>query len=310
MTRDARRIAGMTLDAARERATLSSRGVDLSYLDFGGDGPLVIVTHANGFCAAPYAPMIEHLRERFRVLAIDARGHGHSSAPPPPEPYRWEEFAADLVAFAEHALARTGRRRVAMIVGHSFGGTTALTATAARPDLFARVATLDPVVMLARDLLQPGDPLVVPENSVYMAEVARKRRAVWPSREAALAKWRTTPLFGDWDARALELYVREGMRDRADGQVELACHPEVEAAVFAAAGRFDLLPHTAKLRVPGLVLHATRGDFSLGIHRRIAESAGPHVEVETFEAGHLLAMTEPERTAERLLAFTERTASA
>jgi hypothetical protein len=38
---------------------------------------------------------------------------------------------------------------------------------------------------------------------------------------------------------ALDAYVRYGFHDRADGQVELACAPEVEAACFMAAGAPD-----------------------------------------------------------------------
>ena len=42
---------------------------------------------------------------------------------------------------------------------------------------------------------------------------------------------------------ALAAYVRYGFRDRDDGQVELACVPEVEARCFEASSEPEGAPH-------------------------------------------------------------------
>ena len=60
--------------------------------------------------------------------------------------YAWSEFWSDLVAVAE-ALTKGGRERVALGLGHSFGGTSMVLAAAHRPGLFERLVLLDPVLM-------------------------------------------------------------------------------------------------------------------------------------------------------------------
>ena len=63
-------------DVLRRRISLPENGVEIAILDWGGDGPLALLHHANGFSAAVWGPVAEHLRGRFRVVAVDARGHG------------------------------------------------------------------------------------------------------------------------------------------------------------------------------------------------------------------------------------------
>ncbi len=57
---------------------------------------------------------------------------------------------------------------------------------------------------------------------------------------------------------ALAAYVRWGTVDRDDGQVELACPPEVEATLFEASAREGGAPlaweHLSSLSAPAVVL--------------------------------------------------------
>jgi pimeloyl-ACP methyl ester carboxylesterase len=62
----------------RRRLRLPSRGIELALVDWGGDGPLALLAHANGFCADVLGPLAERLRARFHVVGFDARGHGDS----------------------------------------------------------------------------------------------------------------------------------------------------------------------------------------------------------------------------------------
>ena len=89
-------------DVERRRLALPDRGVEIALLDWGGSGPLALLHHANGFCAATWALLAERLRPHYRVVALDARGHGDSTCPAPGPAYRWTEFMHDFVAVAEH----------------------------------------------------------------------------------------------------------------------------------------------------------------------------------------------------------------
>ena len=47
---DARTADAILADVIRRRVSLAS-GLEIALLDFGGDGPLALLHHANGFCA-------------------------------------------------------------------------------------------------------------------------------------------------------------------------------------------------------------------------------------------------------------------
>jgi pimeloyl-ACP methyl ester carboxylesterase len=290
----------------RESLPLPGRGVDLGLVDFGGAGPLAIFSHANGFCAALYEPIARRLATRYRVFAFDSRGHGRSSAPAPPEPYDWGEFIDDWRAVAAALCERTQSPRVELGIGHSFGGSCLLAAAAREPDRFGAIALIDPVII--PPLAQRSGPFQG-HGDHPMAATARRRTAVFPSRDAIRRAWARRGVFADWAPEVLEGYLRDGFRDREDGQVELCCAPEIEASIFELGPRLDLFAEIPSLRVPTLWLHAGRGNFPLPMVEQ-ATALSDAITLESWDAGHLMAMTDPDRVAERLLAFGETHAGA
>ena len=97
---------------------LQRDGVRLSRLDYGGDGPCVLLLHGLAGHAGEWAETAGWLTEHGRVVALDARGHGGS-----------ERLPADVspgahVADAAFAVERLGLDPV-VLVGQSLGGRTA-----------------------------------------------------------------------------------------------------------------------------------------------------------------------------------------
>ena len=82
----------MQFEVRRSRVALPTRGAEFALVDWGGEGPLCLFTHANGFCADTFGLVAERLRERYRVVGFDSRGHGDSTQLPAPDAYEWEEF--------------------------------------------------------------------------------------------------------------------------------------------------------------------------------------------------------------------------
>lgn len=291
-------------DVLRRKIRLPERGLELALLDWGGDGPLALLHHATGFCGATLGIVAEKLSATHRVIALDARGHGDSSIlEANPENYRWDQFGDDLVALARGLVIDLGYDQIDIAVGHSFGGTVTLLAAEKDPDIFRKVAMLDPVIFSKdqkkRKSLRnskaktPGSDL---------AEGARKRRAIWPSKDAILSSWRAKAFFQVWDERALELYIHEGFRTRPDGQVELKCSPEIEAKVFEMSGSADVFPRATDVQIPVLILHATQGNFDVELYKGLAASM-LRGQVEEFPSGHLMPMEAPNEVADRLLRF-------
>ncbi len=285
----------------RRTLRLPDRGVSLALVDWGGDGPLALFSHANGFCADTLGVVAERLRPRFRVIGFDSRGHGDSEKPAPPAPYAWEEFARDVGAVAEALVRELGVPRVALGLGHSFGGTATMTAAARRPDLFERVVLIDPVILPREGDSSGWRP---PPGQHPSAAIARKRAHVFASREALRAKWREKGTFGDWDPRALELYLDHAYADLADGRIELKCPGEIEASVYEAGGDFDPWTEIGKLRARGLLLHAGRGNFPLDFMQRFCAEADA-LECRSLDAPHLMPMTAPDLVADELLGWLD-----
>jgi pimeloyl-ACP methyl ester carboxylesterase len=290
----------MWTGVSRRAVPLPARGVTLSVLDWGGRGPLALLHHANGYCAALWAPVAERLRDRFRVMALDARGHGESSKPPPGDAYLWPEFGSDLAALAEVLAADAGR--VAVGVGHSFGGTATLLAAAWRPELFERIVLLDPVI-LPSSATPPELRRAV--RGSEMAEGARRRRQVFPDRASARERWQGRSPVSSWTPRAFDLYVEHGLLARADGGVELACAGEVEAAIYERGASVDAIAEARGVRCPALVLRASRGDFPRATYEALVR-AMPDAELRDVDTGHFVPMEDPELVAREVLAFSAR----
>jgi pimeloyl-ACP methyl ester carboxylesterase len=275
--------------------TLPGRGIRIAAYDWGGPGPAVLCAHATGFCGRLWEPVAEALGGELRVVAYDARGHGDSDAPEPGAAYAWEELARDAVVLAEQLCRLLDLPRFAIGAGNSMGGAITLAAASRLPGRFERLVLIDPVVLPAgvdRTRIARSNP---------MSDGARKRRSVFPSRAAVVDAYRERRLFADWQPRALELYAAHGFRERADGQVELCCAPEVEASVFSNAGGLDPVPEARQLRVPGVLLHASRGDFDLATYQALAAQSA-WLRVESLDCGHLAPMIDPGLVAARLRA--------
>ena len=94
-----------------------SAGV-FTYLDSGGDGVPTVLLHAMGRSAADWQPVFDRAPSRFRLLALDSRGHGGSCRP---STYSFEAMRDDVSEFAD----ALGLDRF-HLVGHSMGATTAI----------------------------------------------------------------------------------------------------------------------------------------------------------------------------------------
>ncbi|MCX6093219.1 MAG: alpha/beta hydrolase [Candidatus Bipolaricaulota bacterium] len=110
-----------------ERGFLTVRGVRLSWLDFGGDGDPLLALHGHYSCARTFAGLAHALAGRWRVVALDQRGHGWSDVP---DDYSRQAYVDDTAAVIERL-----RLAPAVVLGHSLGGVNAYQLAARRPDL-------------------------------------------------------------------------------------------------------------------------------------------------------------------------------
>lgn len=104
----------------------------LYYTEKGFGTPLVLL-HGNGENGEYFKNQIDYFAKKYRVIAVDTRGHGKS--PRGNKPFRLETFADDLKSF----LDENNLKRVNLL-GFSDGGNTALIFTLKYPDYVNKLA--------------------------------------------------------------------------------------------------------------------------------------------------------------------------
>ena len=219
-----------TLLTHRRDIELAGRGPGvLSALDLGPtERPVdVVFLHANGFNALTYRSILAPLTKDLRILAVDQRGHGATTLTAQAEGRTtWYDLRDDLLA-----LLGTLDLTNVVLGGHSMGGTASLMAAAEAPQRVRSLVLFDPVILPSEAIAarQRGETI---DNNLVQG--AKRRRAVFPSRQAALDAYRGRGAFRSWSEEMLADYVAGGFRDLPSGEVTLACEPVWEASNFTS----------------------------------------------------------------------------
>ncbi len=116
--------------------TLTRADTRLACVEFGGRGVSALLLHGLAGHALEWTGTAAHLVPRYRVLALDLRGHGCSERHP--EDVSQHAHVAD-VAFVIEQLALGP----VVLVGHSLGGVTALLVAAVHPELVRALVIAD-----------------------------------------------------------------------------------------------------------------------------------------------------------------------
>ncbi len=225
-------VADSWRDAAPHRAGWITRnGVRLHYLDWGGNGPAVVLLPGFSLTAHAFDEIATALSPKFRVIAVTPRGYGESDAPDT-SAYTIETMVADLRAL----LDSLALRRVAL-VGHSISGSVIAAFAEEHPERVSKLVFLD------------AFPYIHPEvDSISALTPVREPPFAGDTTFKRVRAWLTSYRFGSWNA-ALEADFRvkpmgaEGARRRG-----LVVH-------YIADSR-EHVPDVAALRVPALQLCA------------------------------------------------------
>jgi pimeloyl-ACP methyl ester carboxylesterase len=274
---------------------VSSNGVDVAVHDLGGEGPVLLISHATGFHGRSYEPLARASAHRFHSIGFDYRGHGDTPSPVrvPTDAQRtaidWQRYGDDAQAVATSIRDRAGGPITAF--GHSMGGACLLMAAHRDPSLFDRLVLFEPIVYPPADSLEPP-----PENT--LSSGARRRRSTFPSFEAAIESFASRPPLGAFTPDALDAYVRHGFALRDDGQVHLKCEPETEARTYEGAtlhNTWQLLP---EIDIPVTV---SAGRLTDGQPSMIASDVAARLPRGTYvqldELDHFGPMSHPEVVA-------------
>ena len=275
--------------------TLPGTGGEVAGLDFGHarGAPQAVFLHANGFCASAYRSMLEPLGETHRVLAVDQRGHGRTTLPAQPRGRPdWLDLRDDLLSMLD-AL----KLGPVVLSGHSMGGTVAVLAAAARPDRVKALVLFDPVLLPREMVTQLRRAAPAGDESwpdLPLVQGALKRRAVFESRVQAAKGLAGRGAFKSWPEAAVADYLVDGVLERPEGGVGLACAPAWEASNYCAQGH-DGWAALKSLTCPVSILRAESGSTCDGDTVEVMALECPNLSVAVVPGtSHFIPQERPE----------------
>jgi pimeloyl-ACP methyl ester carboxylesterase len=229
-------------------------GATVGMTDSGGEGPVVVFSHGFLMNHTMFGPQVEALRDAYRVVTYDERGHGE--AEPPGNPWSYWDMADDVLAILDHL----GVER-AVLAGMSQGGFLSMRAALRAPERVRALILMD---------TQAGveDPEVLPLFQAMTADwqangpaegtldyAATAILGAGADEEAWKQLWRSRP--NHWAGPvANPLLTREDITDRV-GEIScptLVIHGDADASIPVERAQVlvDRIPNARPLvLVPG-----------------------------------------------------------
>jgi len=208
------------------------------YLDWGGDGQPLLALHGLASTAHWYDIVAPLLRDRYRIIAPDQRGHGQTTSAP--SGYDWLTLSQDLAGLLDHV----GLGEVA-VMGHSWGGNVATNFAANFPDRVKRLIMIDGGFLDGR--LFPG--------ATWEAFSHRVRpRDVTGNRQEFLDRLRNQ-LGVIWNGE-IERIVQTMVYEDEDGKIQDILQPENHAQVIRAMWDEPASMTMPRIECPTLVVPA------------------------------------------------------
>ena len=286
----------------------------VAVVDYGGDGPDVLLLHGGGRTLADWGPVRPRLRGR-RVVAADLRWHGFSS----------DEGDASLEANADdaEAIIDTLVLNNPAIAGHSLGGMVAVVYATRHPDC-PGVVNLD-----GHD---PGTPdryegISVERFEEFQDQIKKSQSEYIPEQASGDDAWRdalVSEMTTDMGAGGIDPSVADAIAERffvrADDRTwNLRPHPQHLPLLWPVLESLRLFDVFRSVECPLVIYNCTRilpmpepgADEMMSAYRRglareleALEAERPNVRVRTLDATHDVIFEMPEEVARDILSLT------
>lgn len=274
-------------------AFMDVTGGRLHYLD-AGSGPAIVIVHGLGGQLRNFRyALLARLTPRFRVILVDRPGSGYSSVSG-----AFPSLRAQAAAIAE-LVGRLGLDRP-LLVGHSLGGALSLALAVDHPGLVSGLALIAPLTQHDLGEVPPAFRLLAIQSPwlrriVSWTLVAPMARLAGSERRAVV--FAPDPVPADWEvAGGGLLTVRpNGFAAASADLVQVPRDlPSIEARY-------------SSLRLPVDILFG-RGDSILdpAVQGGRLVQQVPGARLDLIDGGHMIPATQPDRTADWLVAVHER----
>lgn len=264
-------------------ARATANGIEIEYLDE-GEGPPIVFGHGLLSSKEMFDEQIAALRDRYRCISLDWRGHGTSTYPPQ-EWTLWDMVDDTLALCAELGIER------ATFLGLSQGGFTFMRLAMDHPELVEALVLLD----TSADVENP-DML---DEYIGLAEAYREDPTPGVADAAAMALYSQ-----DWMDQNPEAYAKER-------EVMLSHPPEglYLAATGAVFKRESVVDRLGEINAPTLVMV---GEHDVATPpekaQQLADGIAGAQLVTIPAAGHHSPIENPPAVTEALESFLARVA--
>ena len=255
-----------------------------------GEGRPLVLIHGITLRSDVWAPQLQDLADRYRVISVDLRGHGTSAAGE--AGYGIDRLADDLATLLEDLDLRD-----AIVVGHSMGGMTAMAFCGRHPDVLAeRVAGLVFVATRAHRVLPPA--------------LDRPARALLARSHEAALEGERLPGADEVNARAARLAFGARPSPRAVAivaEMGAAMEPAALSQSIAGLVEHDARDALRRTHTPSLVVVGTRDLLTPVPAASHLAHLLPDAELVVLpRAGHQLMQERPRQLAELIDGFAAR----
>src|SRR5687767_7943650 len=238
-------------------------GLRIHYVEWGrAEQPPLILIHGLDRVARTFDHVVPHFTSRFRVIAVDMRGHGDSDWDPQAR-YVVEDHVSDL----EGLVAQLGLRNITLW-GNSTGGRVVQVFAGKHPDLVARVISED---------VGPERPQQISDS--YARRVKQEDQG-WASEEELFA---TLMKATGASEAVIRPYVRYGTKRRGDGRLVWKRDPNLVKGFVAT----DLWSVVRAITAPTIYILGGRSNIVPPATQDELRKALPRVEIVTIpDVGH------------------------
>ena len=260
------------------------RGIRLRYVDWGGDGPTMLLLHGDMRTSRSWDAVARRLSDEYRVMALDMRGHGDSDWTP--RGYRFSERVDDLAAFCEAM-----ELREVIGVAHSTGGVVMALCAEKHPGMFSRLSLME--------------PMVVVDDRFHKMVAGREHaeRSTWDSREELHRYLKQHPATSNWHPEVLRDVVAHEAYCRKDGLYDM----KWSSATFNWKDRdgdhVDLKPVFAELGLPILFIRSSGHQTRIKELNEVQDGIPRFHRMTIEKTGHNMYMERPDAISDALKLF-------
>jgi esterase len=248
------------------------------YLDWGGTGTPILFLHGGGLTAHTWDCVAVMLRDRFRCVALDQRGHGDSEWARPAA-YSPADYASDIARLVQHLAPNADQP---IVVGHSMGGLNVLAFARNHPESARGAIAIDVAVTSSRG------------RDRYLRRLKGLPRVTYPDLATAKARFRLMPNEGGIPDEVLREIAEKSLARTDEGRWT----PKFDRESFLGGDGLDVLDTIREIRIPTMLVRAEHSRIMTADEAEHARASNPQTRLVTIaDAHHHVILEKPAEVA-------------